>query len=190
MVATNCYVLENEQNECILVDIADNAAKKLIAFIRESQLKPLVVLVTHGHFDHCLGVKDFLSEYPIDVYGHEADKFRKLEHALGKLQGQTPMKFVEDGDVLHIGGFRVRVLHTPGHTAGSVCYSIENNMFSGDTLFRSDIGRTDLPSGDRNQMNQSLKKLYNLDGDYAVYPGHEESTTLQFERDHNRYMKF
>jgi len=150
-------------------------------------------LLTHGHFDHCGGVAAFLKSFDVSVYGHENDV--TLAQCASKNKWRVRAEdcnitnFVNDGDTILLGDFQIKVLHTPGHTMGSVCYIIDENMFSGDTLFHTDIGRTDFNESNPAEMKKSLKKLAEIKEDYKVYPGHEESTTLREEQENNIYLR-
>ncbi len=155
------------------------------------------ILITHGHFDHTGDVSD-LSKLGAKVYISETD-YRLLESCNFdfKLNGflDTAVKpfkadvLVNDGDTVNVSGIEFKVMLTAGHTAGSVCYISDLYRFilSGDTLFRLGVGRTDLPHGDATAMSNSIKRLFSLIGDYTVYPGHGQITTLEFERKYNYY---
>lgn len=157
------------------------------------------ILLTHGHFDHILGVPQLKERTEAKVAVHRADagclSSGEKSLALWEVPGmQKPVEadiLLEDGDIIALGESRLRVLHTPGHTGGSVCY-IEDSahvIFSGDTLFSLTAGRTDLPGGDESALLASLKKLKALKGDYRIYTGHNRSTALNFERAHNPYLR-
>ena len=188
MVATNCYVVENDKRECLVIDIAEHTGGKIVEFIVGRGLTPLAILVTHGHFDHTLGITKFQQSFPLEVYGNAADNGMKLRIFPKAYSFVT--HDVADGELLAFGDFKVKVMHTPGHSAGSVCYLIEDCLFSGDTLFKGDIGRTDFEGGNVEQMAESLKKICALEGDYKVYPGHMKSSTLDLERKNNRSLRF
>lgn len=153
-MGTNCYIAVNEENgECILVDLAA-WPPELSSHIRTGGLKPLAVLLTHGHFDHIMGLDGLLREYDIPVYAFESEK-EVLNSARLNLSAMmagaytfSDARYVKDGQILDIGGVQIRVIHTPGHTSGGCCYYIEKEgiLFSGDTLFHASIGRTDFPT--------------------------------------------
>ena len=178
LIGTNCYVLSID-GECIIIDMADGSGGKIADYLVKQNLTPLAVLITHGHFDHCSGLRAFLKKFPVKVYMHEADIKKKSDNTI----------FVNDNDVLKIGRFEIKAIHTPGHTKGGLCYVVEKNIFSGDTLFHEDAGRTDLAGGSELELRQSIKKLYALDGNFVVYPGHMESTTLDEERENNSFQR-
>lgn len=194
-VSTNCYlVFHDSTKEAVVVDPADNGAYVLNK-CRELGVSPKAVLLTHGHFDHILAVKDICRAFPCKVYaGREED--RLLQDAFLNLSGtmgteQTVIEadeLVKDGDVLSLAGFSWKVLETPGHTAGSVCYYVESEdvVFSGDTLFADSLGRTDLPTGDVKAIVRSIReKLFTLPEDTMVYPGHGEVTVIGHEKQYN-----
>lgn len=194
-VSTNCYLIFHDSTkEAVVVDPADNGAYVLNK-CRELGVCPTAVLLTHGHFDHILAVKDICRAFPCKVYaGREED--RLLQDASLNLSGsmgteQTVIEadvLVKDGDVLSLAGFSWKVLETPGHTAGSVCYYVESEdvLFSGDTLFADSLGRTDLPTGDLKAIVSSItEKLLTLPEDTMVYPGHGEVTTIGHEKRYN-----
>ena len=194
-VSTNCYLIFHDgTREAVVVDPADNGAYVLNK-CRELGVHPMAVLLTHGHFDHILAVKDICRAFPCKVYaGREED--RLLQDASLNLSGsmgteQTVIEadvLVKDGDVLSLVGFSWKVLETPGHTAGSVCYYVESEdvLLSGDTLFADSLGRTDLPTGDLQAIVRSItEKLLTLPEDTMVYPGHGEVTTIGHEKRYN-----
>lgn len=192
-VSTNSYIVFDENKDAIIFDIPDSSGEIIADFCDKNDLKPLAVFLTHGHFDHCGGVAAFLKRKNVPVYGCGADE--ALAMSAEKNHFRVPAEnckitnFVQDGEVVRTGGFEVSVMFTPGHTAGSVCYFVGDDMFSGDTLFCDSIGRTDFPESDASKMAESLKKIAAIDKDYNVYPGHEESTTLFAEQKHNIYLK-
>ena len=158
------------------------------------------IFLTHGHFDHICGAKMVKENTGAKVIIHEADEVmlydvNKNEFANNCMGYEFPVvdadEFVEDGTEIMLGNSKVTVMHTPGHSMGSVCYLFKEDlvMFSGDTLFRLCAGRADLYGGSGRQVLRSLANLGELEGNYKVYPGHEDDTTLDFERENNRYMR-
>lgn len=197
MMATNCYLAVNETTkECFLVD-PGAFSQEIAAYIRAQEYEVKAVLLTHGHFDHIMGIDGFLKEFPVPVYAQEAEK-RLLENAeenvslmCGKGYTFTKAVYVKDGQVLEIAGMKIRVIHTPGHTIGGCCYYLEKEqvLFSGDTLFQESVGRADLPTGSAGQLVRSVKeKLLVLPENVKVYPGHEEMTTIGTERKYNPFV--
>ena len=170
---------------------------ELKEFVAAHREEIRLILLTHRHFDHVLGVADLLRDCPhaktvihrLDAAGLSDPAF-SLASLYKLLQDPvTPDRLCDDGDVIEMGNTSIRVMHTPGHTTGSVCYLTNDAIFCGDTLFYACIGRTDLESGDVNDMAASLRRLNDLPGDYQLYPGHGNLTTLSAERRHNRYLK-
>lgn len=190
-IGTNCYILAEEQaGLCAVIDPGDEP-ERVAKAIEATKCKPAMILLTHGHFDHYTGVKGLLERYPdLPVYIHPADATdaARSELLFPRLDGKN-QRYYKEGDTLHLGALSITVMETPGHSKGSVCLVTDTMIFCGDTLFRMSCGRTDFPGGDYREILQSLKRLAELPGDYACLPGHMESTTLDFERGHNPYMK-
>lgn len=190
----NCsLIIDKKTNQSALVD-CNEFSQKMIDMIGDTDLK--YILLTHGHFDHIIGARDTKARYGAKVVISSEDKpmlsSSKLSLAAFCNAPQNDVEadvVVADGDEITLGDTVIKVMSTPGHTLGSVCYIAENCIFSGDTLFYCSCGRTDFPSGSPEQMMSSLQKLKALDGDYKVYTGHNNLTTLDFERKNNPYMK-
>lgn len=192
-VATNTYLMDAGEGYGIAVDPGDGA--RVAAFAEKKGLKIQAVLLTHGHFDHAGGAA-FLQKAGANIFIAVAEEALLTSDAnLAKAFGTTferfvPDRYVQDGETVALHGIRFRVLATPGHTSGSVCYLVEDSkiIFSGDTLFADSVGRTDFPTGNARQMLHSLQQiLFRLEGDYTVYPGHGSATTLLYEKGHNPY---
>lgn len=189
----NCYLLLDETtNKSALIDctVADDRMRELIG---DTELQ--YILLTHGHFDHIGGVRDIKKEYGCKVVISSVDApmlssgKASLAAFCGAEQNDTePDITVQDGDEIEVGTLKIKVLSTPGHTSGSVCYVVGDALFSGDTLFYCSCGRTDFPTGSSDDMIKSLKKLASLDGNYKVYTGHNQLSDLDFERKNNPYM--
>lgn len=190
----NCsLIIDEKTNQSALVD-CNEFSQKMIDMIGDTDLK--YILLTHGHFDHIIGARDTKAKYGAKVVISSEDNpmlsSSKLSLAAFCNAPQNDVEadvVVADGDEIILGDTVIKVMSTPGHTLGSVCYIAENCIFSGDTLFYCSCGRTDFPSGSPEQMMSSLQKLKALDGDYKVYTGHNNLTTLDFERKNNPYMK-
>ena len=196
-VATNCYIAENKKTkEALIIDPGDNAAR-IVQIIKEDGVVPVAVLLTHGHFDHAMAAQEVAEQYGIKIYAHETEK-ETLETPQINLSGMIGRTltfhadcYVKDGEILNLAGFEIRVLHTPGHTQGGVCYYIEEEkaLFSGDTLFCTSVGRTDFPGGSMSDIIRSIKeKLMTLPDRTTVYPGHNDVTTIENERMYNPYL--
>ncbi len=186
----NCYIVA-EHNRCIAIDPGAEA-EKVLALLKKKGLTLDGIFLTHGHFDHVGAVEDLAKAAGCPVYLHAGDNMGDV--TMGQffplLSVQLPnLRYWEDRDVILAGNLCISVLETPGHTQGSVCLAIGNDLFTGDTLFQNSIGRTDLPGGDMTAMRQSLGILKNLDKNYTVYPGHGPKTTLDREKRVNPYMR-
>jgi glyoxylase-like metal-dependent hydrolase (beta-lactamase superfamily II) len=183
---TNCYIIHDEHSKtCCVIDPgydADTILDKLEAL----GLTLEAILLTHGHFDHVGAVKDLAAETQCDVYLHPDDLSMPPMMTAGQLYYT---KTYAEGTRLQLAGLDIAVLHTPGHTPGSVCLLTETTIFSGDTLFQGSCGRTDLPGGDWATITKSLKRLAALEGNFWVFSGHGGSTTLRDEKKYNPYMR-
>ncbi len=193
----NCYfVLDDKTDEGFLVD-PGAYTKRHEEYIKSHCSCLRYILLTHGHFDHISGVKQFRDAFDAKVVIHEKDEacLRDSIKSLGISQGLSSPGIkanitVTDGDELDFNNTKIKVIHTPGHTKGGVCYKINDMLFTGDTLFRESVGRTDFPSGNREDLVASVKRLFALNGDYNVYPGHEGFTTLSYERKYNTFIDY
>ena len=180
---TNTYILSND-TEAAVIDPGYEPDIILDA-LEGKELK--AILLTHGHFDHVGAVKELVAETGCKVYIHAADLSLPPMITAGQLY--YTHTYAEGDTVCPIEGAALHVLHTPGHTPGSVCLLLGDQMFSGDTLFEGSCGRMDLPGGDQLQMHQSLNRLVSLQADYHIHPGHGGSTTLAAEKRYNPYMR-
>ncbi len=193
LIGTNCYLLSDDTsgNAAAIVD-PGGSADQILAKIKQDNLDVKMILLTHGHFDHVLGVQDILAAYPgLPVYITETDYPEARDGGqFGYSMGEVDsVHFYDEGDTVELGNLKIDVLRTPGHTPGSVTLRVEDVLFTGDTLFCGSCGRTDFPGGSFADMQRSLKRLADLPGDYRVYPGHESSTTLDYERKYNPFMQ-
>lgn len=194
ILRTNSYLV-SYNDRGIIVD-PGGISDKLDENIRKLNGIDYIIL-THGHFDHILEVKRYQNltgakivigknekDFPMDNSLNLCSEFYKK--GINNFSADILLK---DGDTLNFNDKEIKVIFTPGHTIGSVCYCLDNNMFSGDTLFRGKVGRTDLATGNENDMLNSLKKLYNLETDYSIYPGHGLTTSLYREKSLNTGLK-
>lgn len=189
-IGTNCCLI-GEGGVCALVD-PGGSPELVLELVERSGLELKMVLLTHAHYDHVGAIPALLERFPdLPVYAHELELCpagspnpRYFLPHLGKNQ-----RTYGEGDTLDLGGLAVRVLHTPGHSRGSVTLLAGDIMLSGDTLFAGSCGRVDLPGGDEQQMWASLARLGRLEEDWTVWPGHGEATSLDYEKQSNPYVK-
>ena len=187
---TNCYVV-TDGKACIIVD-PGGGFDKVKQYLTDNKLSADAVLLTHGHFDHILALRDW-QKAGAKVYVHELDE--KMLHnewnlapeiGLGALPDVKPDVILYGDEDLTFGSMNFHVIHTPGHTQGGVCYDLNKEyLFSGDTLLAGSFGRTDFYGGSLTELVASFQKIFALEGDRIVYPGHGESTTLFWEKDAN-----
>ena len=189
-IMTNCYLLQDEKNKvCALIDPGDDA-KRVEILVDNSGCTLQYILLTHGHFDHWGAVRPLLKKYDVPVYIHKADVTDRVGgDLLFQCLDEKHQRYYDEGDELTLGELKLRVMHTPGHSKGSVCLVVNDVIFAGDTLFRSSCGRIDFPGGDYREMLSSLARLGRMEGNYHVYSGHERDTELDAERRFNPYMK-
>lgn len=197
-VGTNCYIVVNEETKsCFIVDPAA-CPPEFTGYLKSKEYKVEAVFLTHGHFDHIMGLDGLLKEYPVPVYAYETEK-QLLESAqlnaslsmYGKSYTFSGAQYVTDGQMISAAGAQAEVIFTPGHTAGGCCYylSEEGILFSGDTLFCASIGRTDLPTGSGSVLIRSIReKLFILPEETKVYPGHMDETTIGYEKKYNPFL--
>ena len=197
MVSTNVYFVRNtETGEMFIVDPA-YGPDRIAGMIRKMEGKLTAILLTHGHFDHILAVPELADMYHVPVYACRQEAALLKDPELN-LSGQTGRSvsleadhYLDDNEEFTCAGFRIRMLHTPGHTEGSCCYYLEDEgiLFSGDTLFCGSAGRTDFPGGSMAKIIDSLHRLVDsLPENTAVYPGHDSATTIGDEKRYNPFV--
>ncbi len=197
LLPTNCYILTDDVTGATAVidpGFEDQELTDAILALDAKNVK--AILLTHGHFDHIMGVNKLKSLTDAKVYIYSDDMQFTTDNSLNlsfmamplPIEAFTADVALNDGDIIEFGSLKIRVIHTPGHTIGSCCYLVEDAIFTGDTLMKGSCGRTDMPTGSYPQMLDSLKKIEKLEGDYHVYPGHECETTLEYERKNNQFM--
>ena len=194
---TNSYIVASEENNCVLID-APADPDYILGEIESHGLTLKKIFLTHGHFDHIWGANELRRLSGAPIYAYEEEK-KVCENAAMNVSDQAgrpetviPDHYVKDGELLEFAGMRFRLIATPGHTAGSCCYYMEEEkiLLSGDTLFEGSVGRTDFPTGSMSSLVRSIKdKLLVLPEDVTVYPGHGEKTTIGDEKKYNPYCQ-
>lgn len=197
IMATNCYLLINkETKETVIIDPGAQASL-IISKITDLNLKPVAILLTHGHFDHIMAAGHVAEEYGISIYASELEATLLSDSSLNcsnLIRDNFDIEadvLLHDRQKLNLAGFVIEVINTPGHTSGGVCYYLEDKkiLFTGDTLFNESIGRTDFPTGDiRALLNSVAKQLFTLPEDVVVYPGHGDTTTIEHEKNNNPFL--
>ena len=193
-IDANNYLLWDEQsNEAALIDCSDYI-EELVNFVKAEKLNVKYILLTHGHFDHVLGINSMAYALDAKVGINEKDnvlitninEFGNIFLGLPELDIPKIDFFIKDGDELSLGSEKIKVYHTPGHTEGGICYKVSNMLFCGDTLFRGSYGRTDLFGGNHSKIVNSIKNIiYKFDDKMELYPGHGSPSTIAYEKKHN-----
>jgi glyoxylase-like metal-dependent hydrolase (beta-lactamase superfamily II) len=194
MFDSNSYVV-GENGEAVIID-AGVDSEEILRTAKENNLEVKAIILTHSHIDHICSVDDLRKETGAKVYAHEeekewlADSNLNLSSFVGEsVEYRAADCLLKDGDKLKAGGLLLEVIHTPGHTPGSISIKIGDNIFTGDTLFKEGIGRTDLPMGSYENIIVSIKKrLLKLGSGFRVFPGHGMSTTIGYERKNNPFI--
>ena len=189
-IGTNCYILEDEKARAAAIIDPGDEAGRILQVIEDDGVDVKYILLTHGHYDHTTAVPQLHKALPqAEIYIHRADA-NGAGSQLFPLAGQIPdLKFYDEGDTLALGDMTIQVLHTPGHSKGSVTLKVGDVLFCGDTLFAGSCGRTDLAGGSYAEIMASLKKLGQLPGDCHVCPGHDVTSTLERERRSNPFLR-
>lgn len=197
-LGTNCYLLINEETkELVVVDPAI-CPSYLVSHVKTHGYEPKAILLTHGHFDHVMGIDDWVKEFQIPVYLHEDEKDvlakanLNLSYQFRKDYVYNDVKCLKSEEVIELAGISFRVIHTPGHTKGGCCYYVESEevLISGDTLFAQSVGRSDFPTGNMRTLVNSIKeKLFCLPDTVMVYPGHGEYTRIADEKEFNLFVR-
>ncbi len=192
----NAYVVHNSDNSCVVID-APSDIETLLDYVNEKKLKVEAILLTHSHFDHIGGLDLLTQKTSAPVYIHKSEEHYLTDPELnGSTFFSVPFKtkpadnVFEHGTILNIAGMEIKIIHTPGHTPGGSCFLIGDNLFSGDTLFRFSIGRTDLPGSSTKDIIDSInKKLFTLPKETSVWPGHGRGTNMGQEKRLNPFTK-
>ncbi|NCC88120.1 MAG: MBL fold metallo-hydrolase [Clostridia bacterium] len=201
IIQTNCYILIDETTKKAAIIDPAICSDKLLDKLKSYDISDVeYILLTHGHFDHILGVAELKKIYKnakVAIHSVDAVCLEDPKKSMSKFSAyldkiQTPVRpdiMLKDNDEINLGELKLKVLHTPGHTPGSICFVCDDVIFSGDTLFCKTVGRTDLEGGNMDDMINSINRIGKLQGDYTVFPGHNRETTLDDERKNNRYMR-
>ncbi|QAA31927.1 MBL fold metallo-hydrolase [Clostridium manihotivorum] len=186
----NCYIVVNDTtSEGIVIDPGADS-EKIIDYLESKNIKPVVILITHGHFDHVGAVVDIMDKYGIEFYINQIEEELILKNTY--VFGNLPKAdhYLNDGDELEFAGIKLKCIHTPGHTPGGMCFLMGDILIAGDTLFQQSIGRTDFTGGDFAALISSItEKLMILDDSVRVLPGHGDTTTIGFERNNNPFLE-
>ena len=189
-IGTNCYILEDEETGLAAVIDPGDEADKILKALREDGVTVEYILLSHGHYDHTTAVPDLHKALPqAKIYIHRADA-NGAGNQLFPLAGQVEgLRYYDEGDELKLGTLTIQVLHTPGHSKGSVTLKVADVLFCGDTLFAGSCGRTDFAGGSYAEIMDSLKRLGELEGDFYVCPGHDITATVERERRSNPFLR-
>lgn len=194
--ACNCYVVYNNEKNGFIIDPGGDY-DDILKFITDEKINLEFILLTHGHADHIGAVKNLLNDFNLPIYACEDEKNLLSDPISNLSKSIPPFKPIElhqdvllkDEEEILFYDTKLKIIKTPGHTEGSICIIMDKTMFTGDTLFRMSIGRSDMPSGSYEKIIKSIKKLYSLDDDLRVLPGHGAESVLKFEKENNPFMK-
>ena len=194
--ANNYLIIDEKSKEAVLIDCS-SGRQEFINSIKNSGVNLKYILLTHGHFDHILGVDKFKDVFGTDAYIAKEDieqveltpKFMPILAGMESVEIKSIHNYLKDGDIIKVGDIEIKAIATPGHTPGGMSYLIGDKLFSGDTLFHRSIGRCDFPGGSLDTIIKSIKeKLFTLPDDTEVFPGHGEKTTIAYEKKYNEIL--
>lgn len=191
---TNCYLVADGKGSAVVIDPGDNAGK-IVEAIDNMSVRVEKIILTHGHWDHIGALANVAERTGAEVVIHEKDEKAVADPGINlsglvfdKREGRVD-RTVRDRDVIEVGDLKLEILHTPGHTPGSMSVLVDGNLFSGDVIFYDSIGRTDFPGGNQEEMHRSVHgTIMTLPDDTKIFPGHGKSTTVAREREHNPYL--
>ena len=189
----NYLIIDEESKEAALIDCSFMDDSILLE-LKKQNATLKYVLLTHGHFDHIGGLNDLPSNVKVLMHVGDKEWIEQVNTYL-PMVGMPSMdvpkidEYINDNEIIKLGNLEIKVIHTPGHTQGGICYYVEGNLFSGDTIFKESVGRCDLPGGNFDQIVESIEqKIFTLPKDTIIYPGHGKPTTVEWEIEHNTYL--
>lgn len=188
-IGTNCYFLQDEESGLMAIIDPGDDWERILHQVKKAEGEVKYILLTHGHYDHTTAVPDLVKALPgVQVYIHQADANGAGSQLFPLAAQVEDLNNYDEGDTLSLGSLTIEVLHTPGHSKGSVTLKVGDVLFTGDTLFCGSCGRTDLRGGSYEEIMVSLKRLGELEGDFHVCPGHDRTSTLERERKYNPFL--
>lgn len=188
-IGTNCYFLQDEESGLMAIIDPGDDWERILHQVKKTEGEVKYILLTHGHYDHTTAVPDLVKALPgVQVYIHQADANGAGSQLFPLAAQVKDLNNYDEGDTLSLGSLTIEVLHTPGHSKGSVTLKVGDVLFTGDTLFCGSCGRTDLRGGSYEEIMASLKRLGELEGDFHVCPGHDRTSTLERERKYNPFL--
>lgn len=188
-IGTNCYFLQDEKSGLLAIIDPGDDWERILQQVKKAEGEVKYILLTHGHYDHTTAVPDLVKALPgVQVYIHQADANGAGSQLFPLAAQVKDLNNYDEGDTLTLGSLTIEVLHTPGHSKGSVTLKVGDVLFTGDTLFCGSCGRTDLRGGSYEEIMASLKRLGELEGDFHVCPGHDRTSTLERERKYNPFL--
>ena len=188
-IGTNCYFLQDEETGLMAIIDPGDDWERILHQVKKAEGEVKYILLTHGHYDHTTAVPDLVKALPgVQVYIHQADANGAGSQLFPLAAQVKDLNNYDEGDTLSLGSLTIEVLHTPGHSKGSVTLKVGDVLFTGDTLFCGSCGRTDLRGGSYEEIMESLKRLGELEGDFHVCPGHDRTSTLERERKYNPFL--
>lgn len=189
-IGTNCYFLQDEESGLMAIIDPGDDWERILHQVKKAEGEVKYILLTHGHYDHTTAVPDLVKALPgVQVYIHQADANGAGSQLFPLAAQVKDLNNYDEGDTLSLGSLTIEVLHTPGHSKGSVTLKVWDVLFTGDTLFCGSCGRTDLRGGSYEEIMASLKRLGELEGDFHVCPGHDRTSTLERERQYNPFLR-
>ncbi|MBU4560796.1 MBL fold metallo-hydrolase [bacterium] len=193
----NCYIIADEETKEAAIIDPSAEEEEILRIVKDNDLKVIYIINTHGHMDHIGANAKIKERTGAEILIHEEDRnllgspVKNLAIFWGKMTKSPPAdRFLKDGEIIPLGNLKIKVIHTPGHTRGSICLLVDDRLFTGDTLLRNSIGRADLPGASSRMLIQSIReRLLSLGDEIKIYPGHEEETTIGQEKRNNPFIQ-